>query len=116
MDKEDIFIYIVPLLAVAGYFASQFLFKKLLSGIEKEDELQAKLVKYQAASLIKYALIEGPAFVALFAYYGNGNALHLVIAIALMVYQFAQKPTATKLTKELPLTLEEQKQFDTLQN
>jgi len=116
MNGEDIFIYIVPIVAAVGYFASQLIFKKLVSALKKEDVLQTKLAKYQSASLIEYALIEGPAFLALFAYNGNGNALHLVIAVALIAYLFAQRPTATRLIKELPLTLDEQKQFDTLRN
>jgi flagellar biosynthesis protein FliP len=45
----------------------------------------------------------------------SGNALYLVIAIALIAYLFVQRPTADKINKNLPLTLEEQKQFDNLQ-
>lgn len=116
MDQEDLFIYLVPLTAATGYFASKFLFLKLLQAVKMDENLRIKLGKYQSASLIKYALIEGPAFLALFAYYGNGSALYLVIAISLMTYLFVQRPTATKLIKELPLTLEEKKQFDTLRN
>ena len=99
IDQEDVFIYVVPILAAAGSLARQFFFLKLLQAIKTDEELQLKLGKYQSASLIKYALLEGPAFLALFAYYGNSNALHLVIAISLMAYLFVQRPTATKLKK-----------------
>lgn len=115
MNRQDLFIYIVPVVAAAGYFLSQFLFRKQLQTIQREEELPAKLSKYQSASLIKYALLEGPGFLALIAYYLSGNALYLVIAIALIAYLFVQRPTADKINTNLPLTLEEQKQFDNLQ-
>lgn len=116
MNQEDLFIYIVPTVAATGYFVSQYLFRKLLSGIKKDEKLKSKMGKYQTALLIQYALIEGPAFLALFAYYGTGNALYLVIAISLLAYLFTKKPTAAKLIKDVPLTLEEHKQFDILRN
>ncbi len=113
-NRQDIFIYIVPIVAIAGYFLSQFVFKKQIDAISKEEKLSIKLGKYQIASLIKYSLLEGPGFLALMAYFWSGNALCLVIAIALIMYLFVQRPTAEKIKKELPLTLEEQKQFDNL--
>lgn len=114
MDPQAIFIYLVPIVAVAGYFLSQVLFKKQIQAISSEEQLSAKLGKYQSASLIKYALLEGPGFLALIAYFWSGNALYLVIAIALVAYLFVQRPTAEKIKKGLPLTLKEQKQFDNL--
>ncbi len=114
MNQQDMFIYIVPILAAAGYFLSQLVFKKQIEAISEEEKLSTKLGKYQIATLIKYALLEGPGFLALIAYFWSGNALYLVIAVALITYLFVQRPTVNKIKKELPLTLEEQKQFDNL--
>lgn len=115
MNRQDIFIYIVPIVAAAGYFLSQLVFKKQLESISRDVNLSIKLGKYQIASVIKYALLEGPGFLALMAYFWSGNALYLVIAIALIVYLFVQRPTVAKIKKELPLTSEEEKQFDNLE-
>lgn len=114
MNRQNLFIYIVPVVAAAGYFLSQFLFRKQLETIQREEDLHDKLNKYQSVSLIKYTLLEVPGFLSLIAYYLSGNALYLVIAIALIFYLFVQRPTADKMKKNLPLTLEEQKQFDNL--
>lgn len=114
IDTSDIFIYVIPIVSATGYFMSQFIFQKLLQGIGSTDTLANKLVKYNTASLIKYALIEGPAFLALFVYYMNGNAMYLVIAFALIVYLYAQRPRIDKIIQELPLSYEEKKEFDTL--
>jgi hypothetical protein len=112
----DIFIYIIPIVAAAGYFGSKYMFQNLLQNIPKEEPLQTKLARYQSASLIKYALIEVPAIIALFAYFWNGTALHFAVAITLMIYLFAQRPTKEKILLELQIDFEEKKQFDTLRS
>ncbi|HDZ15052.1 MAG TPA: hypothetical protein ENH60_09185 [Pricia sp.] len=111
MNQKDIFIYIVPIIAAGGYFLSQLVYKKRLLTITQEEKLSIKLGKYQVAAILKYAIIEAPGILALLAYFWSGNALYLVIAIALIIYLFAQRPTVDKIIKELPLTHEEQKTF-----
>ena len=113
-DSNDVFIYIVPIIAIASYFGSKFIYQNLIRNLPKGEPLTTKLQRYQLASILKYALIEGPSFLALFAYYNSGNAMHLVIAISLLIYLFFQRPTWEKLKSELPLSLEEEKEFDTL--
>lgn len=112
MNDENVFIYLVPIAAAAGYFLSKLVVRKRLESVSRDAPLQSKLAKYQSASLIQYALLEAPGFLALFAYLFSGNALHLVIAIALIAYLFAQRPTVEKIKKQLPLRLEERKQVD----
>ncbi len=113
MDVHSIFTYVVPIIAAFGYFMGIFLFQRQIRSIKKENSLQSKLSAYQTALLIKYALLEGPVFLALVAYWLSGNALHLVIAISLLLYLYAQRPTKDQLFKALPLNLEERKSFDT---
>lgn len=110
----DIFIYLVPIVAMIGYFGSKFVYRNLIQNLPNEENLQKKLARYQVASIVQYALIEGPAFLALFAYLQSGTALYLVITSALMIYLFVQRPSLEKLLQEVPLSFEEKKQFDTL--
>lgn len=114
MDTSDVFIYLVPIVSVSGYFLSQFIFQKQLQAIDSNDTLANKLSKYNTASLIKYVLIEGPAFIALAGYFMNGNAMYLVIAFALILYLYTQRPKVHKIIQELPLSYEEKKEFDIL--
>lgn len=114
MNRHNPMIYVVPIAAAAGYFLSQFLFRKRLRSVNEEEPLSVKLEVYRSASLIKYALLEAAALLSLVAYWLSGNALHLVIAIALAAYFFSQRPTATKIKKDLPLNYEEQKLFTEL--
>lgn len=110
----DVFVYIVPIIAMIGYFGSKFIYQNLLKNIPQSETLVTKLNRYQAASLVKYAFIEGPAFLALFAYYSSGNAIHIIIAISLTLYLFFQRPTLAKIKNDVPLNIEENKEFDTV--
>lgn len=111
---NDIFIFIVPIVAMVGYFGSKWVYQNLIQNLPESDELSKKLQRYYTATIIKYAIIEAGAFLALFAYYSNGTAMHLVIALCLMLYLVFQRPTKEKLLEELPLNLDEKKEFNTL--
>lgn len=102
-------LYLVPVLALLGYFGSQFLFKKMISDTQLSDSLEIKLKKFQSASHIKYIIIEAPAFLALFVYYVTGNTLPLVIAGCLLAYLLVQRPTKEKVLESLPLNAEEKR-------
>lgn len=107
-NGKDLFLIIVPILALLGYFGSQWLFKKMTSKIKQSDGLADKLKKYQSALHMKYALIEVPAFVGLYAYYHSGNALPLVITVCLLAYLFVQRPNKANIISTLPLTQNEE--------
>jgi hypothetical protein len=112
VNEGDALLYLVPIIALLGYFGSQFLFKKQTLKIKSSEHLHEKLKKFQSASHIKYFLIEAPAFLALFAYYKSGNALPLVIAICLLLYLIAQRPSKENVKRILPLTADEIKEFN----
>ena len=109
INTNSTLLYIVPIVALLGYFGSQMFFKKMLLQVHTSDSLQTKLNKYQTAAIVKYALIEGPAFIALFVYYTTGNALPLVIAICLLAYLFVQRPAKEKIIKSLNLNSDERR-------
>ncbi|MGO4921187.1 hypothetical protein [Maribacter spongiicola] len=110
-NGESIFLYAVPVISIIGYFGSQWVFKKMTAKIQLNTRLEDKLKKYQSALHIKYALIEMPAFIGLFAYYNTGNALPLAISICLLAYLAVQRPNKDHIIKNVPLTSEEQSQI-----
>ncbi|MEP3209814.1 MAG: hypothetical protein ABJN95_11525 [Maribacter sp.] len=113
-NGNNLFIYLIPIIAMAGYFGSKFVSQNLIRNLPKNEPLAKKLQRYQIATIVKYALLEGPAFLALGIYYLDGNALYLVVGFSLMIYLFFQRPALEKLKSELPLSLEDEKEFDTL--
>ncbi len=110
-DGDNALLYVVPVVALLGYFGSQVIFKRMITKVNITDSLETKLKKYQSASHIKFILIEAPAFLSLFVYYGTGNALPLIIAVCLLAYLIAQRPNKNKIVETLPLTTEEQTKF-----
>lgn len=112
--NNNIFVFAIPLIAMAGYFGSTWIFQNRIQNSPKTEVLSKKLQRYYVALLIKYAILETAAFMALMGYYYSGNALHLVITICLIVYLIFQRPTLEKLHQEIPLNLDEKKEFDNL--
>ncbi|ADV50736.1 hypothetical protein Celal_3472 [Cellulophaga algicola DSM 14237] len=101
--ENNVFIYVVPIVAMLGYFASKFLYTKALSAINPSAPLNTKLALYQKANILKYALIEGPAFLAFIQFLSNGYTLYFTIGATLMLYLSMQKPSKAKAIEELSL-------------
>lgn len=99
----NIFLYIVPIASIVAYFASSTIYKNAINKIPKKLPLQNKLARFQSASLIKYAILEAPVFLALIAYLQSSYALFLTIAMALLLYFYSQRPTEEKIKKALSL-------------
>jgi len=104
-------LYIVPILAIVGYFGSQTLYKKMLSGIKTDSSLEEKLKKYKSASHIKFFLLEIPALFSIYTFYSTSNALPLVIAVCLIIYLYVQKPSVDKIKTELNLSSNDTQQL-----
>ncbi|MDC6351627.1 hypothetical protein PP178_08665 [Zeaxanthinibacter sp. PT1] len=105
-------IYLIPVLGLAGYFGSQWVYRKLLSTIKSHHPLSQKLTRFQSASYLQYTCLEIPALLALLAYLYDGFILHLAIAAFLILYMYSRKPTVKKLNEALPLTAEELRLFE----
>ena len=109
--EGDYYIYLVPSIAVLAYFGSKLLFKQELSKIDNSEVVKQKFAKYQAASILKFALIEGAALLALFQFMSTRYSLYFTIAICLIVYLAFQNPTKNKLIQDLNLRSDEQKEL-----
>ncbi|WP_373075588.1 hypothetical protein [Zeaxanthinibacter enoshimensis] len=107
MSGGSMAIYLVPVLGLAGYFGSQWVYRKLLVSVRPHHPLSQKLTRFQSASYLQYTCLEIPALLALLAYLYDGFVLHLAIAAFLILYMYSRKPTVKKLKEALPLTVEE---------
>ena len=113
-NTEDVFIYVVPVFAISGIFMGNLLFKKLMASATKTDGLRTKLARFQTASLIKYALIEGPALLGAVVFLNSGNLTYLYIAGTLILFLYLLRPTKDKIELGLQLKGEEKAQFNRL--
>jgi len=112
IDTNDTMLLIYPVIAIAGVFMSQTIFKRILSVAKQKTTLKEMLGSYQAASIIKYVLIEGPVMIGLVFYLLTGNGAFLAIAAFLIFYLIVQKPAQEKIKNELELKGELRKQFE----
>lgn len=99
----DIWVYIVPLIAMISYFGGNFIFNRVLSNIPEKSSLKEKLAHYMRAGIIRYALLEGAAFIGAIAYWDNNNIFYLVIVASLILYLFKLRPTKGGVIRDLRL-------------
>jgi hypothetical protein len=107
-DGNSPYVYLVPLLALAGYFAGLYIFNWLLTPLTPERELGIRLARYQSACLLRYSCLEVPALLALFAYIAEGYVFYAAIATFLIIYLFTLRPTYVKMLRQMPLSRDEE--------
>ncbi|MDF0708064.1 MAG: hypothetical protein VX772_06955 [Bacteroidota bacterium] len=111
-DTDDMFLAIVPMVALAGIFLGDFIFKKMTGSLPKDMDLRTKLNRFQSASILKYALLEGAALFCIVIFANTANLTYLIIAVSLIFYLFFQKPTKQKIENVLDLRGEEKSKFN----
>lgn len=109
-DTNELFYYAVPTLAIACIVAGRILYKNQLDKISKITDLRHKLMGFQTASIIKYALLEGASLFGIVAVMQTENLFYFVIVGVLVVYNFSQRPTKERVINDLNLdgTLKDQ--------
>lgn len=93
IDSSALIYLLIPVLAV---FLSNFLFNSQLKQIDKKANVEDMLPIYQTASIIRWAVLEGGAFIILFA---QPNLI--VFGILLIVYLIILRPTKEKMERDL---------------
>jgi hypothetical protein len=111
-QSDDIDLYLVPGLAIVAVFFGDFYSRKLIAASLNLATLKEKLTRYQSASIINYALVEGAAFFGIFNFGAEGNLFYLCISGVLLVYLFLLRPTKENIENKLNLTREQASQFN----
>ena len=90
--------YVYLFIPIGAYIISNLLFKKLISKIESNKPLEEKIPQYQSASIVRWAIIEGAAFLISFIY--SDFALFGILLIAYLVLLI---PTEARIKRDLNL-------------
>lgn len=95
-------------LAISCLVIGHLLFSKQIEAIKMDSlPLIDRLNKYQAAYIVKLALLEGPALVCLILHFLNGDPL-LFYAFIFMLIMFAfNRPLQAQIKQELRIQPEE---------
>lgn len=111
-EMEMILLGITAFAAIAGIFTGNLLFRKRLEQLVELKSLKEKLTGYQSALIVKYALVEGPAFFCVVAYLLTANILFPVIAVFLVFVLVLFAPRKDKLISDLNLSTKETSVFE----
>lgn len=106
-EMEMILLGITVFTAIAGIFTGNLLFRKRLEQLVELKSLKEKLTGYQSALIVKYALVEGPAFFCVVVYLLTANILFPVITVILVFTMVLFAPRKDKLISDLNLSTKE---------
>lgn len=93
IDSSEIMFVAIPILA---FFLSNFLFKSQLKQANSKLKSEENLPIYQAASIIRWAILEGAAFLILFV--SPDFQLFGILIIAYLVFL---RPTEDRVNNDL---------------
>ena len=93
IDSSSAVYLIIPIVAL---IVSNFIFKTQLKQVDPELKPEENLPVYQTASIIRWAILEGAAFVILFL-----KPDFLLMGILLIVYLISLRPTEERITGDL---------------
>lgn len=93
IDSASIIYLAIPVLA---FVLSSILFKAQLKQIDPKLKLEDKLPIYQTASIMRWAVLEGAAFIILFL-----KPDFILFGILLIIYLLFLRPTEEKINNDL---------------
>ncbi|KXO01326.1 hypothetical protein LS48_02380 [Aequorivita aquimaris] len=99
----DVMFFVVPFMAIAGIVAGNYLYGNIIKGLASKNTLMEKLNGFQSASVVKYALLEGPALLGIVAFMNEGNQYFLIISLLLLGWLIMQRPTRDRVERDLML-------------
>ena len=93
------------IIAVAGVFTGTSVFKKkLLQAREMEAGAAEKFAVYRAASILQWALLEGPSIFCIISFFLTGNYAFLALAGVVMFLFVMTAPSKTKILLQLQIS------------
>jgi hypothetical protein len=95
IDSNSITFVLIPFIAI---FLSNLMYKNGISKIDSSLSLENKFGVYQTSSIIRWAILEGAAFVLLFL-----KPDFFVFGIIIIIYLVTIRPTEDKVNIDLDL-------------
>lgn len=110
-----LFVIIIALIAATGFILGSFLFRKRIADSMGKTMIE-KLVIYRQATIIRFALLEGPGILSIVLFFLSGNYLYMVITGAMVLFMLLNKPTDDMIAQHLMLTEEDKSELKKMQN
>ncbi len=106
-DLTNLFLVLIPVVAIGGIYLSLVIYKNRLSEVKSKSALSEKMKNYRIASILRWAIIEFPSFMAIIAYFLTSEVFFLGIVALIIAYFFMIKPSPEKCGVDLDLDYNE---------
>lgn len=101
------YLFVAIAITAAGFFVGNLLYKKVCGVAAKKTTYPEKIMTYQSALIIRYALLEGPSLFCIVCYFLTANLIFLLISGAIIIYFITLRPNVVTTAEVLNLTYEE---------
>jgi len=98
-----IFTFLVPGFLVLMLLFSSYYFRFNLTVVRKNPSFESKLKLYQSATIVRFALLEGPGLLAIVAYLFTGSLTFLLLAIVTVGYLYFMLPSRSRILTDLTI-------------
>lgn len=85
-------------------YIGHILFKKSTNSLHSTASLQEKLISYQQAKILNFALVEGPMLICAIIGFINKDFTLLALALFTSLYFYSLKPSKEEMLTTLPLS------------
>lgn len=110
-DMLFVFWIVVPATTLGGIGISFFMFNLKLKDVHNALALENKLSGYTAALILRFALLEGPSFIATVAFMMTGAVYFLAVPLLITILMLVFYPNKKRVLQHLQLTLKEEEFF-----
>ena len=104
--------YLLVLVVVIFYAGSYFLYRYMLSRIDKTKELKKKMPGYLGALLTRSACLELPGLAAAVVMFMTGKLYLMAIPVFTFLVFYLMRPTPATIAEDLQLTPKEKSMLD----
>lgn len=110
-EVEDQFlqtlIMVLAIISIASLFGGLYIFRKIISGIDKKLQLAEKLHKYRGASIVKWAMLEAPVLLSAICYFITNQTGFLITSVGLILFFMLHRPAKARIVNDLVLSADE---------
>ena len=105
VEEEKLLQVVALILTAGGIYGGMTIFKKRLMLIrEMQTDARQKFAEYRVASIIQWALLEGPSLFCIICFFLTGNYAFIALAVVIMFLFAAIGPSKNKILTQLQIT------------
>lgn len=105
LDLEEVLLLAVLMVGGGSFVASRTMFEKQVADARAKSDVSNKLDAYKTASVLRYALLEAPAFLAAVLFLLSGSITLLFAGIGILVYMVTIRPSQDGMLMDLGMSI-----------